>query len=296
MPRRDLSDLDRPLSLLSEESEQASWQLIRCQPALHLRPFILGPYHGWIERMTQEVQRRELPRLMVPIIFNFGTPFDITGPTASGQATDWVSHQSFVAGLHDRYVVTAARGLSQCLQVNLTLLGAHRLGLDLAALSRQVVPAADAFGPAVETLLARLDQAVSWPRRFALLEEFILERFAADRTPQPELAGALMTLQQQHGRLRIDQLARHLDLSQKRLIGLFQAELGMAPKTIAQLLRFNRALRLLYQEQRPSLSEMALDCGYYDQAHFNRDFRAYCGFSPTELLERRDPHVDSVLN
>jgi transcriptional regulator GlxA family with amidase domain len=78
------------------------------------------------------------------------------------------------------------------------------------------------------------------------------------------------------------------------LIGLFQAEIGMTPKAIAQLLRFNRALRLLCQSARPSLSEMALDCGYYDQAHFNRDFRTYCGFTPTELLERRDPHVESV--
>jgi AraC-like DNA-binding protein len=280
--------------MLSQESEQASWQLIRCEPAQQLRPFILGPYHGWIERLSDEVRRREMPRVMVPIIFNFGSPFEIAGATLAGQTVNWVRHQSFVAGLHDRYVVTAARGLSQCLQVNLTLLGAYRLGLDLAAVARQVVPATDAFGPEVETLLGRLRDTASWPRRFALLEEFILERFAADRAPEAHMLGALTTLHRHQGHIRIEQLARHLDLSPKRLIGLFQAEMGMTPKAIAQLLRFNRALRLLFQSTRPSLSEMALECGYYDQAHFNRDFRTYCGFTPTELLERRDPHVESV--
>ena len=124
LPLRNPSLLDRPLQKFSGETGGASWEILRCAPAEVLRPFILGPYHGWTERISGEMQRRELPRVMVPVIFNFGTPFDIATNTISDNLSAASRHESFAAGLHDRFVVTTSRGLSQCLQVNFTL-GAH---------------------------------------------------------------------------------------------------------------------------------------------------------------------------
>jgi AraC-like DNA-binding protein len=49
-------------------------------------------------------------------------------------------------------------------------------------------------------------------------------------------------------------------------------------------MRFGRAVERLRRRGHGSLTELALDCGYYDQSHFDRDFRAFAGVNPTELL------------
>ena len=55
------------------------------------------------------------------------------------------------------------------------------------------------------------------------------------------------------------------------------------------MLRFERASHVLHHVQEPDLAEVALECGYYDQAHLNRDFRQFAGTTPREYLARRLP-------
>ena len=66
-------------------------------------------------------------------------------------------------------------------------------------------------------------------------------------------------------------------------------QVGLAPKPFARILRFRHAARELVRPDGRSLAEIALDCGYYDQAHLNRDFREFSGRSPTELMAARLP-------
>ncbi len=296
MPRPSVTELDRPLVMLGEETDTGSWQLFRCQPAEKLRPYILGAYHGWTEDTSAPMLRREMPRVMVPVIFNFGTPFTIATAADDGHPAGPEAFHSFAAGLHDRYVVTGSRGLSQCLQVNFTLLGALRLGLDLPALSRRIATAEDAFGWGIKSLLVQLAETGSWSTRFALLEQFILTRFSQGVSPSTDVLAALRHLQRSHGQMRIGRIADDLAIGQKRLIALFQAEIGLPPKGIARLLRFNRALARLRRDPAPELAALATECGYYDQAHFNRDFKLYSGFTPTEMLAHRLRDVDSLAH
>jgi AraC-like DNA-binding protein len=85
------------------------------------------------------------------------------------------------------------------------------------------------------------------------------------------------------------ELARDAGWSRRQFTARFTRAAGLPPKTFARVLRFQRAKALLAAAGGPSLSEIALDCGYYDQAHLNRDFRAFAGCTPTELMARRLP-------
>jgi transcriptional regulator GlxA family with amidase domain len=63
----------------------------------------------------------------------------------------------------------------------------------------------------------------------------------------------------------------------------------MAPKMLARLLRFGRARDLLERDDGTRFADIAETCGYYDQAHLNRDFRAFAGAPPGSFLARRLP-------
>jgi len=83
--------------------------------------------------------------------------------------------------------------------------------------------------------------------------------------------------------------AWELAWSRKRLIDRFQTEIGVPPKTVARLIRFQHALRLIDGQTRPRWSEIVHACGYYDQSHLIRDFHQFAGCTPGELARRRMP-------
>jgi AraC-like DNA-binding protein len=83
------------------------------------------------------------------------------------------------------------------------------------------------------------------------------------------------------GAVRVDGLARELGWSRRHFAQRFKRELGVAPKTAARLMRFDRAARRLRAGE--PLGQVALDCGYYDQPHMNREFRALAGCTPAQL-------------
>jgi transcriptional regulator GlxA family with amidase domain len=85
---------------------------------------------------------------------------------------------------------------------------------------------------------------------------------------------------QSDGRLRVDELARDAGYSRRHLTARFRAEYGLAPKTAARVMRFERARALVARPEPPALARIAAACGYADQAHMNREWRALAGASP----------------
>ena len=75
---------------------------------------------------------------------------------------------------------------------------------------------------------------------------------------------------------------------------LFTEEVGLTPKLFCRVRRFQEVLRLVAGPARVEWANVALACGYYDQAHFIHDFRAFCGLSPTAYLARRTEHLNHV--
>ena len=91
----------------------------------------------------------------------------------------------------------------------------------------------------------------------------------------PELEWAWRRLMETGGGVPVGALAQELGRSRRHLAASFREQIGMPPKALARLLRFERAVERL--RGGADLAELALDCGYYDQAHFNRDFRQFAG-------------------
>lgn len=276
----------------AESMEPRPWELMRRAPHPALRSLV-SEYQGYREWSGQSIVRREPAVSVFPLILNFGPTFRISGDYSPGGPRDL---SSFVAGLGGAYAIVESAGAAYCMQANLSPLGAYRLlGLPLCELAVQVVDFEDLFGSAAHRLIERLRNAPGWPNRFDLLDAFFVERLCKSRPASPEVEHAWLRLKRSRGKVRVEELAAGEGWSRKHLTRRFQIEVGASPKLYARILRFEHAQALAQASPRPSWTEVALACGYADQAHLIREFRTLAGLTPPELLRCTDPGGGGVL-
>ncbi|MCW3065793.1 MAG: Helix-turn-helix, AraC domain protein [Solirubrobacterales bacterium] len=274
----------------SHDSPLGWWEMARADPDPRLRAHVTG-YTGYVEQTTGFTRRRELPSGGATLIVSFGPAIDVAFPELGEPERRF---GSFVAGLHDTYATTSS-GRQHGMQVNLTPLGAFRvLGAPMSAFTNRVVALEDALGRPGALLAEMLYDAGGWTERFALLDAIIATRLAEAPRCSPDVAWAWRRLEATHGRVGIGALAGELGCSHRHLTVRFREQIGLPPKTLARVLRFHRVIGLTAREERPRWAEIAYECGYYDQAHLNRDFREFAGTTPTGFVERLLPDGGGV--
>jgi len=231
----------------------------------------VSSYYGFREQTGAPVRRREGPGADVVIILTLEDDWLIDGER----------HTSFVAGLHDVQVTTEHAGRSYGMQVNIPPPSAFKLlGVPVHELAHRKVPLEHVLGE--DFLVERLYDAPDWPTRFELLDDVLARRFATARPTSPGLLWAWRRLVETNGRVAIGALAEELAWSRKRIAARFREEVGLPPKAVARLLRFERARALA---GRLPWAEIAVECGYYDQSHLINDFRAVTGRTPETFFQ-----------
>jgi AraC-like DNA-binding protein len=264
------------------ETEAARWEVVHRELRAELRPYLLGAPEGWTQARGEPLALREVPFPGVPLIFNLGPPWEVEDPGTPPERRD-----SFVAGMHASPTIVRAASSWACIELRLTPLGAHRfLGLPMHELANRTVDLENLLPRAAE-LTTRLREAHSWAERFDLVEAFLARRLADSVPPSPGVEWSWHRLRRTGGRAPISELAAELGWSHRRLILRFREQIGLAPKTAARVLRFDRAVGALGSSTFRGLAEIAFRCGYFDQAHLNRDFRELAGTTPTAFLSSR---------
>jgi len=255
------------------------WEAVRRAPHARLRGAVLS-YTGYAERAAIPMRRLEVPHAGIPLILSLGPSLLVDG----------VRHRSFAAGLDDTATVTEYAGEQRGIQVDLTPLGARRLlGVPMSELTRRVVALEDVLGTRATRLVDRLANAASWDERFALLDAVLLGWLDAAPRVAPELHRAWTRLQGSGGAVTVAELAAEVGWSRRHLATRFGADVGMGPKAVARIMRFGRVTQALSAGGGSGLAEIAYACGYADQAHLNRDFRAFAGTTPTAFVARLLP-------
>jgi AraC-like DNA-binding protein len=271
----------RPLTVF-EDQELHQWGMVTARPHVSLRAQVRR-YIGWWEHRTTPLYRRELPTAEVPLIINFGAPirlFDVADRTRSTVLG------SFATGAYDSHVIVEANGSQAGIQIDFTILGMRLfLGRPLADLTNRGVALEDILGSSARRVTMELHDAPTWDARFDLLDREISARMNAAQAPTIEVLRTWKRIVDSGGLVTIRSLVEETGWSQKHLISQFREHIGLAPKAFARVMRFGRAVERLRRRDTTSLTELALDCGYYDQSHFDRDFRAFAGVTPTDLLQ-----------
>ena len=133
------------------------------------------------------------------------------------------------------------------------------------------------------TLRERLLEQPTPAARLRTLEAVLLARVVRPLAPDPAISLAISALERD---VPVAAVAERLGYSARRLISGFGAQVGLTPKRFARVRRFQRVLRAITGGPPTPWVELALACGYFDQAHFIHDFRAFSGLHPTAYAPR----------
>jgi AraC-like DNA-binding protein len=148
-------------------------------------------------------------------------------------------------------------------------------------------PAVEDLSPALAASLARVrSQTDDVSEATALVQQALVAH--VDGLPvDPRIRRAAALIERSGGRLSIDTIAAAVDTSRRHLERQFLHTVGLGPKRLARIARFQRALRVLGSGNPESGAATAASCGYADQPHFIREFRRLAGCAPSEHLLRQ---------
>jgi AraC-like DNA-binding protein len=268
-------------------------EVVARAPAPALSAFV-ARYVGYRLEGAPPRVHRGLPSRHLTFIVSLAEPIDILRMPAAKQSP--AALQAFVGGLHTSAARIRTASVQHGISVDLRPFGARALlGLPAAELTATVVALDDLLGPAGRELPERLQACASWPERFAALDALLARALDARRLAPPWVLQAWQRLTESAGAPDVGGLARELGWSRRHFTEGFHREIGLPPRQLARVLRFERSRALLARPDRPPLAEAAVACGCYDQAHLYREWRDLAGCTPTQWLAEELPSVQDEL-
>lgn len=191
--------------------------------------------------------------------------------------------RSFVVGPQERALRITPRGALRCVGVRFQPAGAARvLGVRAQEIAGRVVESSVLDARLARAIDARLDVDDGADACLAAVESALAERFTRAAAPDPLAHAATSALLRTRGRVEIEALAGALGTNRRQLERVFAREVGLAPKVLARILRFQHAYGLA-QVEAPDWVSIAQTAGYADQSHMIRDFRAFADTTPAGL-------------
>ena len=279
--------MDRRLHLAAGPGEQPSWVLAQraAHPALwpHVRQ-----YQGYLEPpVAGTLERIEPPHGEVTLIVNLGDHLSVASP---GDRALGLQPVAFLAGVHGFSARTRNQGRSAGIHVRMGAMAAAALmGVPGADIANRTFALEDVLGRGVADLHDDLLATDDWAARFDRMDGFLRARLERGRPLDRGVQWALDRLVATAGAVPIEALATEIGWSRRHLARRFAAEIGLSPKLQARILRFRRAADLLRAGHGAAtgLADLAVDCGFFDQAHMTREFRDLSGLTPAALAGRR---------
>ena len=269
-------------------------EMVLGRPSAALSPYV-DRYVGYRQDRLPSGSHQGLPSRSMNLIISLADPVTVLSmpdPTATPQ-----TFSGLISGLHAGPVTIAADRVQYGIHVELTPWAAGALlGHPAGVLASGIYDIQDVLGTRGSELLDRVREAPDWASRFAALDRVLGAHSPYAWAPRTEVAEAWTTLVRTGGRIPVNQLARHVGWSRRHLGDCFRTELGLSPKTAGRVIRFDRSHTALTRPARSGLAQIAVECGYADQAHLTREWREFAGQTPSAWMAAELPFVQDTVS
>ncbi len=245
-------------------------------PCHELQPFIKCFWSLEDEKKEGPLKQRVLPDGCMEMIFHYGDLY--RQYFEDGSAI--IQPRSFVFGQITKYIEIAPTGTSGIISARFLPEGISPfISMPVTSLENKAVPIAEIFadGTALEE---RIVHANNNDERIQLLESFLLSKLIEPTTIDAITRSCVEAIFQSQGQIGVVELAGKMNINRRKMERKFTTVIGMSPKQLARVARLQSALKMLEEKKFTSLTSLAYENGYYDQAHFIKEFRDFTGVSP----------------
>ena len=214
------------------------------------------------------------------MVFHYKGPFKEV--TASGKMED-----SFLSGYHGqtdrfrRFTIDTHFGIFGVYLYPFAL--PDLFNIPAASISNQMVGLVELFGQEGRDVEEQVMLADSQQQRISIICRLFEKRLTKTSQSRPGVFNAIAHIIHTRGLVRIDELAQKHFLSRRQFERKFREFSGFSPKLFARIIRFQQAMQQ-YGNKEISLTQIAYECGYYDQSHFIHDFKEFSGHHPKQFF------------
>lgn len=225
---------------------------------------------------------RVLPDTCVELFVNYtSTPVAIIG--------NELYQRSIVTFRMSRHADVQLRKGAGCMAICFYPGMAYRFfQLPMHVLADQTLALAELWQDIATEIEDKLAHAGDHQTRAVIVQQYLLQQLTQHEYDQ-QLGYCLKLIQQSAAYLPVSELTNSLGIGQRHLSRKFQQLVGLSPKVYLRMYRFIRSLDQLKKYPLLSLTEVAYQSGYYDQAHFIRDYKTFTGHTPGQVAQA--PHI-----
>lgn len=201
----------------------------------------------------------------------------------------------WISGIRNKYITIPSGRDSEMLIIN------FRKGkvspfvqIPLSELTDSVIDAELVLSNEILNLREALLGIPSVKQKFIYVERQLMKRFGKNLTENPFIDYAITKILQSPDTTTISEVSRKVGYSQKHLIQLFNNHVGITPVAFLRIIRFQKAVAEIETKKQISWTEIAHECGYFDQSHFIADFKKFSGFTPSAYLKQKANFLNYV--
>lgn len=220
------------------------------------------------------------------LVFNFGTPYRFQNSLGD----DYITPPYFMGGFSTGTFRVFPKGKINMLGIVFKGTGLLSLfpSIRLECLHNKRASFVEMLGSEAEIIAEQLEKTADAKDQIATIDSYLLNRLERFGQP-PSLADkAALLILRKRGMITIEKVAETLNVGDRHLRRVFSERLGMNPKLFARIKRFQYVNLCLTQNETLDWQEFLDEGGFYDQAHFIKDFVAFCGKAPSaQLLQSR---------
>jgi AraC-like DNA-binding protein len=250
----------------------------------HIPKFPLDNYVDCIMYLEGNNKGTGFPKTAMSLVFNLNDSFKLFTDLTFTDFTNYKKH--WVAGLQTQPTYVESYGESKMLVIQFKTLGAYAfLKQPLRYFTNNYITLDCIYKKEADEIWEQLQEAKTVNEKILLVENFLYRELLTRKMPNAKLISSINLLFEKRENNSIREICQQHNISRKHLNFLFQEYLGISPKMFSSLTRFQSILQTISNAKPDKLTSLAYELNFFDQAHFNNDFKRFTGIKPNQYIK-----------
>lgn len=225
-------------------------------------------------------RERVFPDGCIELIFNYA---DLMQKFENGHSE--IQQRHFIHGQLKKFMELESTGKVGIFSVRFQPAGLQPfIGFDVSELTEKTMTVAEIWGDAGIAFEKEMKAARNISERIAITESFLSDRLNQFRKNDPAISGCVDAIITTSGQATMEDLSEKFHIGKRQLERKFLSTVGLSQKLFSRIIRFNHALQLIENKDFSTFTHVAHEGGFYDQAHFIRDFKDFTGLNPKQYF------------